>query len=450
MLDYSYLLSIAIILLSTKILGELTEKINLPQVVGALIAGVIIGPSMLNIVSNTTFLDEVAQIGVIILMFMAGLDTDLGEIKRKGASYLVIALFGVLIPLLGGFLSYMWYFQINPGVEHDLLKALFVGVVLTATSVSITIEALRELGYANSRIGNAILGAAIIDDVIGIIILTVITSFRYTNISISSVLIKITLYFVCMAILGIVTVFDDVIGIIILTVITSFRDTNISISSVLIKIALYFVCMAILGIVTVFGARFLDVKTDRRRITIYVFAAVLIVAYISEVYVGIADITGAYLMGMIFSRFSIRNYIVKKVNILSYLFFAPIFFASIGLKTKFDSFTSEMAIFAAILIVVAILTKVLGAGLGARLCKFDRHESLNIGIGMVSRGEVALIVAQKGYKLGLIDADMFSPIILMVVVTTIFTPILLKRTLAKKTETSENKEAISGEVAAEN
>ncbi|CAK7037639.1 MAG: Na(+)/H(+)-K(+) antiporter GerN [Peptostreptococcus russellii] len=405
MLDYSYLLSIAIILLSTKILGELTEKINLPQVVGALIAGVIIGPSMLNIVSNTTFLDEVAQIGVIILMFMAGLDTDLGEIKRKGASYLVIALFGVLIPLLGGFLSYMWYFQINPGVEHDLLKALFVGVVLTATSVSITIEALRELGYANSRIGNAILGAAIIDDVIGIIILTVITSFR---------------------------------------------DTNISISSVLIKIALYFVCMAILGIVTVFGARFLDVKTDRRRITIYVFAAVLIVAYISEVYVGIADITGAYLMGMIFSRFSIRNYIVKKVNILSYLFFAPIFFASIGLKTKFDSFTSEMAIFAAILIVVAILTKVLGAGLGARLCKFDRHESLNIGIGMVSRGEVALIVAQKGYKLGLIDADMFSPIILMVVVTTIFTPILLKRTLAKKTETSENKEAISGEVAAEN
>lgn len=405
MLDYSYLLSIAIILLSTKILGELTEKINLPQVVGALIAGVIIGPSMLNIVSNTTFLDEVAQIGVIILMFMAGLDTDLGEIKRKGASYLVIALFGVLIPLLGGFLSYMWYFQINPGVEHDLLKALFVGVVLTATSVSITIEALRELGYANSRIGNAILGAAIIDDVIGIIILTVITSFR---------------------------------------------DTNISISSVLIKIALYFVCMAILGIVTAFGARFLDVKTDRRRITIYVFAAVLIVAYISEVYVGIADITGAYLMGMIFSRFSIRNYIVKKVNILSYLFFAPIFFASIGLKTKFDSFTTEMAIFAAILIVVAILTKIVGAGVGARLCKFNRHEALNIGIGMVSRGEVALIVAQKGFKLGLIDADMFSPIILMVVVTTIFTPILLKKTLAKKTEDNEDEEVNNIEVAPEN
>lgn len=387
MLDYTYLLSIAIILLSTKVFGGLTEKIHLPHVVGALIAGVIIGPSMLGIVDNTTFLDEVAQIGVIILMFMAGLDTDLGEIKRKGASYLVIAVMGVVIPLIGGFLSYMWFFHINPGVEQDLLKALFVGVVLTATSVSITIEALRELGHANSRIGNAILGAAIVDDVLGIIVLTIITSFK---------------------------------------------DTSISISAVLIRMVVYFICMFIFGIITTFGARYLDFKTDKRRITVYVLALVFVIAYISEVYVGIADITGAYLIGMIFSRFSVRNEIVKKVNVLSYLFFSPIFFASIGLKTKFHNFSTDMIIFAGILIVIAILTKIVGAGLGAKLCKFTNHEALNIGIGMVSRGEVALIVAQKGYDLGLIDAELFSPIILMVVITTIFTPIILKKTLAAK------------------
>lgn len=387
MLDYTYLLSIAIILLSTKIFGGLTEKIHLPHVVGALVAGVIIGPSMLGIVDNTTFLDEVAQIGVIILMFMAGLDTDLGEIKRKGASYLLIAVMGVIIPLVGGFLSYMWFFHINPGVEQDLLKALFVGVVLTATSVSITIEALRELGQVNSRIGNAILGAAIVDDVLGIIVLTIITSFK---------------------------------------------DANISISAVLLRMALYFVCMFIFGVITTIGAKYLDFKRDKRRITVYVLALVFIISYVSEIYVGIADITGAYLIGVIFSRFSVRNEIVKKVNVLSYLFFSPIFFASIGLKTKFDNFSSQTFAFAVILIVVAILTKVIGAGVGAKICKFTNHEALNIGIGMISRGEVALIVAQKGYNLGLIDADLFSPIILMVVVTTIFTPIILKKTLEEK------------------
>ncbi|SEN73657.1 cation:proton antiporter [Peptostreptococcus russellii] len=394
MLDYTYLLSIAIILLSTKVFGGLTEKIHLPHVVGALVAGVIIGPSMLGIVDNTTFLDEVAQIGVIILMFMAGLDTDLGEIKRKGASYLLIAIMGVVIPLVGGFLSYMWFFHINPGVEQDLLKALFVGVVLTATSVSITIEALRELGQVNSRIGNAILGAAIVDDVLGIIVLTIITSFK---------------------------------------------DTNISISAVLLRMAVYFVCMFIFGVITTIGAKFLDFKRDRRRITVYVLALVFIISYISEIYVGIADITGAYLIGVIFSRFSVRNEIVKKVNVLSYLFFSPIFFASIGLKTKFDNFSSQTFIFAIILIIVAILTKIIGAGVGAKICKFTNHEALNIGIGMVSRGEVALIVAQKGYNLGLIDADLFSPIILMVVVTTIFTPIILKKTLEEKNDDSEDK-----------
>lgn len=384
MLDYTYLLSIAIILFSTKVFGFLTEKIKLPQVVGALLAGVIIGPSMLGIVKDTVFLDQVSQIGVIILMFMAGLDTDLAEIKRNSVSYLTIAVFGVAIPLVGGALSYIFFLKFKMGMEADLLKAVFVGVVLTATSVSITIEALKELGYANSRIGNAILGAAIVDDIIGIIILTFVTSFK---------------------------------------------DANVSLSNVLIKIVLYFIAIFILSVVTTFLARFLDFKTDQRRVSIHVFALVMLVAYISEKYVGIADITGAYLVGMIFSRFSVRNEIVRKMNVLSYLFFAPLFFASIGLKTHLGKFNSNVLWFSIILVIVAIITKIFGAGFGALICKYDKYEALNIGIGMVSRGEVALIVAEKGHQLGLIQESMFSPVILMVVVTTIFAPVLLKHTL---------------------
>ncbi|MDD7182464.1 cation:proton antiporter, partial [Peptostreptococcus porci] len=291
--------------------------------------------------------------------------------------------------LVGGFLSYFWYFNINPGDSQSVLKAIFIGVILTATSVSITVEALRELGHLTGKVGNAILGAAIVDDVIGIIILTVITSFR---------------------------------------------DSSISISIVLIKIVLYFVIMLVFGLIITAGARMLDLKTDRRQITVYVFALVLIVAYISEKYVGIADITGAYLIGMIFSKFSIRNEIVKKMNVLSYLFFSPIFFASVGLKTKLDSFSTSMIVFSVIILLVAIFTKIIGAGIGAKLCKYSLKDSLNIGIGMVSRGEVALIVAQKGHKLGFIDNNMFSPIVLMVVITTILTPILLKISMPKTKE----------------
>lgn len=384
MLDYTYLLSIAIILFSTKVFGFLTEKIKLPQVVGALLAGIIIGPSMLGLVNDTVFLDQVSQIGVIILMFMAGLDTDLAEIKRNGVSYLTIAIFGVFIPLVGGALSYILFFKYKMGLEANLLEAIFIGIVLTATSVSITIEALKELGYANSRVGNAILGAAIVDDIIGIIILTIVTSFR---------------------------------------------DANVSITNILIKLVIYFVAIFVLSVVTTFLARFLDFKTDQRRISIYVFALVMVVAYISEEYVGIADITGAYLVGMIFSRFSVRNDIVRKMNVLSYLFFAPLFFASIGLKTHFGDFNHNIAVFSIILVIVAILTKIGGAGFGALICKYDKYDALNIGIGMVSRGEVALIVAEKGHELGLIEESMFSPVILMVVVTTIFAPVLLKHTL---------------------
>ena len=354
----------------------------MPQVVGALVAGVILGPSVLGIVESTNFLAETAEIGVILLMFMAGLDTDINEIKKNSVSMLCIALAGVILPLIGGAACYYFYFDVDASNFNEVLQCIFMGVILTATSVSITVEALREMGKLNGPVGSAILGAAVLDDIIGIIILTVVTSLK---------------------------------------------DSSVSIVSILIKIGLYVILMGVLAVVFKAARPTVDDVKDRRRVAIYVMSLMLLIAFISEHYFGIADITGAYMLGLLLSTYEIRGYIAKKMAVPSYLFFSPIFFASIGIKTELSGMTVSLLIFSVILLIVAILTKTVGCGLGARLTGFNSSDALHIGIGMISRGEVALIVAQKGYNMGLVSGKLFSPIVLVVIVTTIITPVLLKK-----------------------
>ncbi|WP_419022719.1 cation:proton antiporter [Emergencia sp.] len=382
MTSYYYLLMIAVIILSTRLLGGLSEKVNMPQVVGALIAGVILGPSVLGWVEETDFLAKTAEIGVILLMFIAGLDTDINEIKKNSVSLVVIASMGVILPLIGGGACYYFYFHVDPADFNEMLRAVFMGVILTATSVSITVEALREMGKLNGKVGSAILGAAVLDDIIGIIILTVVTSLK---------------------------------------------DPSISIISILIKIGLYIILMGVLAVIITASKPTVEEFQDRRRLSIYVMALVLIISFISERYFGIADITGAYLLGLIISTFEVKSDIARKMTVPSYLFFSPIFFASIGIKTELNGMTKSMLIFSFLILVIAVLTKILGCGLGAKLCRYTNRESLNVGIGMISRGEVALIVAQKGYHMGLLSGQLFSPVVLVVIVTTIITPVLLKK-----------------------
>lgn len=382
MTSYYFLLVIALILLSTKFLGGLSEKVNMPQVVGALIAGVILGPSVLGLVSESDFLAKTAEIGVILLMFMAGLDTDINEIKKNKVSLIVIASMGVILPLIGGTACYYFYFHVDPSDFNEVLKAVFMGVILTATSVSITVEALREMGKLSGKVGSAVLGAAVLDDIIGIIILTIVSSMK---------------------------------------------DASVSITSILIKIALYAILMVGFAILLNATKRTVDELHDKRRVSIYVMALLLIVAFITERYFGIADITGAYLFGLFLSGFEIKHDIARKMTVPSYLFFSPIFFASIGIKTELSGMTSSMWIFSLLILIIALISKVIGCGLGARLCGYTNRESLNVGIGMIARGEVALIVAQKGYAMGLLNGHLFSPVVLVVIVTTIATPILLKK-----------------------
>lgn len=383
--SYSFLLFLAIILISTKVLGLFSRKIHMPAVVGALAAGVILGPSCLSMItlegSTGIFLEELAEIGVILLMFNAGLETDLSELKKNGVASLVTALVGVVIPLVGGFLGYAFYFQTGFSDYTEILKAVFVGVVLTATSVSITVETLREMGKLKGKVGTTILGAAVLDDIIGIIVLTVVTSLK---------------------------------------------DTSVSPVSVVAKIVLYFIVIAVITFVLMKIRRAVELQDEKRRVVILCIAFCFILAYVSEEVFGIADITGAYFAGLMLCTLKIGPYVARRCEIPSYLIFSPVFFASVGLKVTLGGMDASIWIFSAILLVIAILSKVVGCGFGARVCGCNGREALQIGIGMVSRGEVALIVAQKGYASGMLDNVLFAPIVLVVIVTTLLTPILLK------------------------
>ena len=383
--SYSFLLFLAIIMISTKILGLFTRKIHMPAVVGALVAGVILGPSCLNLITLTgdtgVFLEQMAEIGVILLMFNAGLETDLSELKKNGVASFVTALIGVIVPLVGGFLGYAFFFHTDFSDYDEVLKAVFVGVVLTATSVSITVETLREMGKLKGKVGTTILGAAVIDDIIGIIVLTIVTSLK---------------------------------------------DTSVSPITVVLKIVLYFVFIAVLIFVLTKLKVFVEEQDEKRRTAIICVALCFILSYISEEYFGIADITGAYFAGLMLCTMKVGPYVARRCEIPSYLIFSPVFFASVGLKVTLGGMDASIWIFAIILLVIAILSKVVGCGLGAKICGCTGKEAFQVGIGMISRGEVALIVAQKGYASGMLDDVLFAPIVLVVIVTTLITPILLR------------------------
>ena len=383
--SYSFLLFLAIIMISTKILGLFTRKIHMPAVVGALVAGVILGPSCLNLITLTgdtgVFLEQMAELGVILLMFNAGLETDLSELKKNGVASFVTALIGVIVPLIGGFLGYAFFFHTDFSDYDEVLKAVFVGVVLTATSVSITVETLREMGKLKGKVGTTILGAAVIDDIIGIIVLTIVTSLK---------------------------------------------DTSVSPITVVLKIVLYFVFIAVLIFVLTKLKVFVEEQDEKRRTAIICVALCFILSYILEEYFGIADITGAYFAGLMLCTMKVGPYVARRCEIPSYLIFSPVFFASVGLKVTLGGMDASIWIFAIILLVIAILSKVVGCGLGAKICGCTGKEAFQVGIGMISRGEVALIVAQKGYASGMLDDVLFAPIVLVVIVTTLITPILLK------------------------
>lgn len=389
LMDYGFLLSLALILFSTKLFGLVTKRFKLPQVVGALMAGLILGPACFGVLEETDFIKCVSELGVIVLMFCAGLEADIKELAKAGKTSFVIAVLGVVVPLAAGFGIACAFNTENELGTSLFLQNMFIGVILTATSVSITVETLKELGKLSTKSGNAILGAAIIDDILGIIALTIITSSADSSVKIWVVLLKILAFFVF---------------------------------AIAIGVAFHFVFNKWSG----------RSKNDLRRYVIIGFVFCLVMSYCAEEFFGVADITGAFVAGLALSNGPRATYLTNRFETLSYMLLSPVFFASIGLKVVLSSMDYTIIIFAVLLLIIAVATKVVGCGLGAKVCGMKNKDALRVGVGMVSRGEVALIVASKGAAVGLMSAKFFPPIVIMVVATTIMTPVLLKLVYKKK------------------
>ena len=391
-MEYTYLLGLAIILLSTKLFGLVTEKIHMPQVVGALLAGIILGPSGIGILENTDFFVKTAEIGVIMLMFLAGIDTDLEEMKNTGLQACVIAVLGVFIPMVLCGAVYFFFFE-DQFTVYNLLKASFVGSVFSATSVGITVETLNETGKLKTKTGTTLLSAALIDDILGIIVLSFLTGFSSGEGSPLMVLVKIAGFFVFTLFCG-------------------------------------FVVMRLFRYIA-------EEHWHSRRIAVWALAFCLLMSYCAEEFFGVADITGAFFAGLIMCNVvKARKFVAKKMAVTSYMVFTPVFFAGVGMKTDLTTMNGEIFLFAMILMLAAVISKIIGCGGAARLTGMSRQEALVSGNGIVARGEVALMVAQKGINAGMIDPVVLPAVVMSVICCALLTPVMLKLAIAKSSNIS--------------
>jgi len=385
-----------VIITAAKAGGWLANRLRQPAVLGELLVGVFLGPSVLDLLhlpflANpvephllTEAVYELAELGVVCLMFLAGLEVDVGEMRRAGRVATLAGVSGVIAPLaLGALVVLPFGYQGN--------AALFVGMILTATSVSISAQTLLELGMLRTREGIALLGAAVVDDVLVILLLSIFVAVATSTAGLAAVPLILLRMFVYLAAAG-------AVSFLVLPRLADWVDRQ-SISEGLAALAL---------------------------------VVALAFAWTAEVGGGLAAITGAFIAGVGFGRNHLHAKITRSMHTITYAFLVPIFFASIGLKTDAHLLTGPNLLLIAVLVVAAVISKVIGCGLGARLGGFTNRESLRVGLGMISRGEVGLIVAAVGVDAGLIQPALFSSITFIVLITTLITPLLLRRAFAEK------------------
>ena len=407
---YIILLPLALILIFSKIFMKICKKLNLPSVIGMIVAGLLIG--LISYIPNQDILNETTQeglgflskIGAILILFSAGLETDLKQIKSVGGPAVIITIAGVVVPMGLGFLVATLCNGGFANLTHDaLLTNLFYGTILTATSVGITVQTLREMGKLNSRVGSTIVAAAIIDDVLGIIVLSFVLAFKGNG------------------------------------------GEAVNPWIVVLKTIGYFAVIAVLSFVASKAFKWLDKRFEHHRLVpIFSLAFCFIIAYLSEKYFGIADITGAYIVGLILSTNNESGYIERKTDILSYMLFVPVFFANIGISTKFEAISGSFVLFGCLFIIAGIIGKLVGCGIAAKCCKYSFSDSVKIGVGMMARAEVCLVTASKGA--GIIDNNIMPFIVILIIVTSLLSPIFLKLIYnhdKKKEEKLQLKEAES-------
>lgn len=380
----NFLFDLAIVLLCANIGGIVAVRLKQPSVLGQIIAGLLIGPSVFGLIGQSEFIASYSEIGVLLLMFMAGMETNIEDLKKSAGSAFMIATGGVIVPYILGFIVIKLFYK-----EATTAAAIFSGVILTATSISITIQALREFNKTKDKVGVNILGAAIIDDVLGIIVLAVVVGIVNPAQGESPllVIVKIVIFFVLVVIIGMI-------------LLSMLSKHLYKLSAVITPSSIALICC-------------------------------FLISFLASEF-GIAAIIGAYSAGIIFSMLpKARNKIDHDVSIIAYTLFTPVFFANIGLEVNLSGISSVLLL-SVMFLLAAIAGKVIGCGLGAKISRFTNKECLQVGVGMIPRAEVALIVANLGKNSGILSDGLFTAAIVVAIGTTLVTPPLLKLVFAEK------------------
>jgi Kef-type K+ transport system membrane component KefB len=387
-------LALAIIIIAAKAGGYVAVRLRQPAVLGELLVGLLLGPTVIDLVhlpfvSNPELLHEeisdLAALGVVFLMFMAGLEVELDEMLHAGKASALSGIFGVIVPLAMGAIAAMPF-------GYTDQAAWFVGIILTATSVSISAQTLLELGVLRTREGITLLGAAVVDDVLVLIVLSIFLALGGTAGGEGSVIV------------------------------------------IVLKMVGYLALSAALGwFVLPSLVKWIDQQPISEGLTAIVLFIILVFAWSAEVMGGLAAITGAFIAGLGLGRSHLRDKIESKMRVLTYGFLVPIFFVSIGLEANLREIAGPLLPFLIVLFVVAMLSKVIGAGLGARLAGLSNAASLRVGVGMISRGEVGLIVAGIGVREGIISQEVFTAVVVLVLLTTLVTPLFLRYVFPRPT-----------------
>ncbi|MFC6254305.1 cation:proton antiporter [Secundilactobacillus hailunensis] len=378
----NYIGGIALILFATTIAGALSQRIGIPSVIGQLLVGIVLGPALLNWIRPSELLSAGAEIGVIILMFMAGLESDLKLLKKYFKPAISVATLGVILPMV---CFYIYGVLMHQSFE----RAIFWGVVFAATSVSISVEVLREFGKLNTKEGATILGAAVVDDIMAVLILSIFVS-----------------------------MFSSGNG----------SGPNLALS-IAEQLAYFVMVYVVIRWIAPFLIRLFEQLPVPQAVPIMSLIICLGMAYLADL-TGLSAVIGAFFAGIAVAQTHAKEEVETNISPIGYAFFVPIFFVSVGLEMRFDHFWSNLLLIIGMTI-VAVLSKLIGGGLGARLLGFSFNSAYVVGAGMVSRGEMALIIAQIGYQAKLLAPELYSELIVVIILSTVIAPLLLKHAIAR-------------------
>jgi Kef-type K+ transport system membrane component KefB len=382
---YELVLQLAVILFIANLFRAFSLKLKIPPVVSLIVLGILLGPSLINYVDKSHTIEWIAQVGILFLIFEAGMQTNLKRFKEESRKETIPAIGGVILPFIAGFGLSMMY-------NYSLLSSLVVGVIMTSTSISVSIITLVEINKLNSIEGSCIINSSLMEDILGIMLISVIFGLSADKQQ---------------------SIFQNSELIIAIAKIFGFFAITFSIGLLFLP-------------VIYMNSKKLNLEGSILSLSV---AVIFLYSWFAELS-GLAAITGAYFAGIFIGQTDYRQVVNTGVSNIGKSLFTDFFFISIGLSINLSQLSIK-PLYVVLFIVLAIIAKFLGSTMGAKVARFDMTRAIRIGIGMIPRGEVALIIATMGFHRGIIDSDVLSTTVLMVIVTSIISPFLLRSSFTR-------------------